>query len=62
MARKLWQGRGVRQFSFCIGRIQFLNWQRWRRRRSWLNNERRRQHKPPYVSSEIKNFDNQDRL
>jgi hypothetical protein len=38
-AEKLWPGGGVCQFSFCIGRIQILNWRRRRRPRIWLDNE-----------------------
>jgi hypothetical protein len=40
-AAKLWPGGGVFQFSFCIGRIQFLNWQRRRCPRIWRGNEHR---------------------
>src|SRR3974390_2197491 len=39
--KKLWAVARVFQFSFCIGRIQFLNWRRWRWTRIWLDNEQR---------------------
>jgi hypothetical protein len=38
---KLRPAARVFQFSFCIGRIRFLNWRRWRRPRIWLDNVQR---------------------
>jgi hypothetical protein len=41
IAEKLWPDGAAFQFSFCIGRIQILNWRRRRSPRIWLDNEHR---------------------
>jgi hypothetical protein len=41
LGKVLWRAVQVFQFSFCIGPIQFLNWQPCRRPRIWLHNAHR---------------------